>query len=216
MRGDLRVDQLDRSESSKRKLLKLLQQKERASAKELAGVLKVTRACVHAHLQDLMSEGLVTQCGELRRGRGRPVHLFALTGEGRSSFPNGYAKLAWDMLGEIKARYGHEALEELLDTRNQTLCQRWQQELAGKPLCERLQKLAEHLRELGYDANVDLKNASLVMSCCPYPDAKGNHPEVCAAEAKLYETLLGVRLEREDSTNGVCCKYRPRAVRREE
>ena len=63
---------------------------------ELAEALELTDNAVRAHLAGLERDGLVEQEG-VRRGIGKPAHVFRLTEEAESLFPKAYAFLAAEL-----------------------------------------------------------------------------------------------------------------------
>src|SRR5512142_1352634 len=76
---------------------------------ELAEALDLTDTAVRAHLAGLERDGLVEQEG-VRRGIGKPAHVFRLTGEAESLFPKAYAFLAAELVRELRERVGQETL----------------------------------------------------------------------------------------------------------
>ncbi|HWV58714.1 MAG TPA: helix-turn-helix domain-containing protein, partial [Longimicrobiales bacterium] len=80
---------------------------------ELADDLDLTANAIRLHLAALERDGLVEQEG-VRRGAGKPAHLFHLTPDGESLFPKGYASLLVHLLGYVRTRDGKERLERLL------------------------------------------------------------------------------------------------------
>lgn len=196
---------------TKARLLRLLRDQQSATVADLADALEVTRACVHSHLSDLLDAGLVHLAELERHGRGRPSHVYGLTEAGANCFPNDYVGLAREVLEQLRNVYGEDALLTVLSARNQQLSQTWRQELEGKPLPERLKGLVERLGERGFEAHISKKNGEmcLLLSHCPYLGAAVEHPEICAAEKRLHEEVLGVKTElRQLQGRGICCKYR--------
>lgn len=189
----------------------MLRDQQTATVADLAEALEVTRACVHSHLGDLLDAGLVRLAELERHGRGRPSHVYELTEAGANCFPNDYVGLAKEVLEQLRNVYGEDALLTVLSARNQQLGQTWREELADKPLPERLKGLVERLGERGFEAHVSKKNGEmcLLLSHCPYLGAATEHPEICAAEKRLHEEVLGVKTElRQLQGRGICCKYR--------
>jgi len=80
---------------------------------ELADSLELTDNAVRAHLAALERDGLVEQEG-VRRGIGKPAHVFRLTGEADSLFPKAYAFLASELVRELKEVQGEARLPSTL------------------------------------------------------------------------------------------------------
>ena len=70
---------------------------------DLARSLELTDNAVRLHLSALERDGLVEQEG-VRRGIGKPAHVFQLTSEAESLFPKAYATLLGEVLGMVSER----------------------------------------------------------------------------------------------------------------
>lgn len=198
-------------ERSKDKLLQALKRLHSATAQTLADELGLTVPAVRRHLQDLYTQGLLSQHTEKPGGRGRPQHVFCLSEAGEAAFPKRYELLCSDLLYHLRELYGQGAVLKVLDARRLRLYQ----QLA--PLCEgnlpeRTKKLADKLSDYGYAACLERENDTwyLVEYNCPFAAVAREFPEVCHSELELYQDLLHCTLVRE--TRIVCgagqCRYR--------
>lgn len=191
-------------EGTKERVLDLLRLKPR-TAKEVAEVLGVSRVAAQKHLQDLEARGLVRS--EVRKcpGRGRPYRLWRAS-EGEAP----YAAFCGDVLKGLERVLGREGLVRLLLERNRSLFAPLN--LADLPLRERLTRLAQFLREQGYEAEL-LEEGGRVYLCqrrCPKLALSREHEALCQSELLAYQELLGLPLVREErlAEGGSCCRYR--------
>ncbi|WP_448377359.1 helix-turn-helix transcriptional regulator [Fervidobacterium sp.] len=191
-------------EGTKEKVLELLRAGP-LTAKELARALGLSRAAIGKHLQDLEARGLVRS--EVKRcpSRGRPYRLYRAR-DGESP----YALLCGDILQGLERALGKEGVEAFLKERN--LRRLASLGLEGLSLKEKLSRLAERLREEGYEAEV-VEEGGHVYLCqrrCPKLALSREHEALCQGELLAYQELLGLPLVREEriAEGGSCCRYR--------
>lgn len=188
-------------------LLRALRDRRAATVAQLAEVVGRTRACVHNHLIKMLDQGLVGRSGNVRLGRGRPGYRYELTPAGEACLPKDYAGLACGALTAVRRCFGRQGLMKVLEERNRSLLAEWP--VGGRRLGDRLREHVVHLSAAGYEACAE--DGELTLGNCPYPEAARLHPEVCLAESRLHEAVLGVRVRRVGRRlvdGGSCCRYR--------
>jgi predicted ArsR family transcriptional regulator len=197
---------------TRQQILTLLRRRGSMTAAELSEALGIGAVGVRQHLALLDRDGLVCTTG-VRRGVGRPSHLYMLTEQAEALFPKRYDKLAMDALAFVEAQGGSEAIDQLFTVRRLQLAQQLAPRLAGKSRAEQVQTLATMLTELGYMCECQaLPDGSfeLIEHNCPVDCVARDYPQACEHELKLYEDILGVPLVRDEliSEGGNCCRYR--------
>ena len=204
----------DRKEqgTTRQSILNLLRRSGRMTASELSDALGIGPVGVRQHLALLERDDLVEIAG-LRRGVGRPSHLYALTAHAEQLFPKQYDRLALDILGYISDTGGADAVERMLDARRSTLTRRYSARLAGKSREQQIEELSAILNEQGYmTAYERLDDGSFVLTehNCPVDCVAREHAQLCGQEIRLYEDLLGVPVQRESTiaAGDTCCRYR--------
>ncbi|RTG91983.1 transcriptional regulator [Thermus scotoductus] len=191
-------------EGTKERVLDLLRLRP-YTAKELAEALGVSRVAVLKHLQDLEARGLVRS--EVRKcpGRGRPYRVYRAS-DGEAP----YAAFCGDVLEGLERVLGREGVVHLLLERNRSLFASLN--LEALPLRERLARLAQFLREQGYEAEVVEEGGRLYLcqKRCPKLALSREHEALCQSELLAYQELLGLPLVREErlAEGGSCCRYR--------
>lgn len=193
-------------------ILTLLRRNGQMTAAELSDMLGIGAVGVRQHLALLDRDGLVCTAG-VRRGVGRPSHLYVLTEQAEALFPKRYDRLAIDALGFVKTHGGPEAIEQFFTARRLQLTNQYRPRLAGKGRREQVQELALILTEQGYMCECqELPDGgfALIEHNCPIDCVARDYPQSCEHELKLYEDVLGVPLVRDEiiAQGGTCCRYR--------
>jgi predicted ArsR family transcriptional regulator len=193
-------------------ILTLLRRRGQMTAAELSEELGIGAVGVRQHLALLERDGLVANAG-VRRGVGRPSHLYALAAAAEALFPKRYDRLALDALEFVEAQGGAAAVDQLFAERRRRLTEQYTPQLAGKSRAEQVAALAALLTEQGYMCDWEQLpdgTFTLVEHNCPVDCVARDYPQACEHELKLYQDVLGIPLIREEtiSEGGTCCRYR--------
>ncbi len=191
------------------------------SAADLAERLGVSPAAVRRHLDALVAEGVLVERQPrpaAQRGRGRPARTYALTDAGRAAFPHAYDDLANTALRYLHDTGGDAAVAAFAEHRAQTLAQG----LAGHvdrdaPLATRTAALAGALSGHGYasttkGAGDPVAGVQLCQHHCPVAHVAAEFPQLCEAETRAFEQVLGTYVQRLATIahgDGVCTTHVP-------
>ncbi len=185
------------------------------TAADLAQRLGVTPTAVRQHLEQLVAEGLIEVNG-LRRGRGRPQQVFALTARADRFFAQYYDSLALDLLEAIARQPdGTNLLARILKARRQLWIERYGPRLAAKPLARQLQEVTDLFNEKGglteYAAQPD-GTILLTKRHCNIAAVTALYPNFCQEERAWLEESLGIPVEslRSRATGDPACVFRLR------
>lgn len=197
---------------TRQEILDLLRRHGQMTASELSEALGIGAVGVRQHLALLERDALVCTVG-VRRGVGRPSHLYALTSQAEALFPRRYDRLLMDALAFVEKCGGTAAIEDLFAYRRQQLTQQYMARLAGKSRAEQVAELSQILTEQGYMCEWEqFPDGSFVLieHNCPIDCVARDYPQACTNELKLYQDLLDTPLVREEtmSQGGICCRYR--------
>lgn len=197
--------------STRNQILQLLRRNGEMTAGELSDSLGVGAVGVRQHLALMCSENLVTTVG-VRRGLGRPSHLYGLTPRAEELFPKAYERIALDALGYIAATGGSDTVEQVFEARRQKLAMQLREQLAGPSVQERVRALAAVLNEQGYMCEWNCEDdgtLTLTEHNCPIDCVARAFPQACSSELRLYEDLLEVQLKQEAtiSAGAASCRY---------
>ena len=180
------------------------------TARDLADRLDVSPNAIRHHLKELEAESLVTY-GREQRGLGAPTFAYRLSDAGEAQFPKRYEQTLVDLLEGLADRQGRDAAVGLLDEQYSALTRRLTAELADAPPAERMAAVTRALSDAGYMAewNQDAGTFQLAEHNCAIRAVAERFPEVCAAEARFLETVLGAAVERRQHIVGGCnaCEY---------
>jgi len=186
------------------------------SAAALADRLGLSAAGIRRHLDALVADGTLTE-GPARppaqRGRGRPARVYAMTEAGRAAFPNAYDDLAVTALRYLRDNGGEAAIDAFAESRAAVLIDTIgaQVEAAESP-ATRAAALADALTANGYAATSATAPAG-VQICqhhCPVEHVAAEFPQLCEAETRAFEQLLGIDVRRLATIahgDGVCTTH---------
>ena len=133
---------------TRQQILNLLRRRGQMTAAELSETLGIGAVGVRQHLALLDRDGLVRTSG-VRRGVGRPSHLYSLTATAEALFPRRYDRLVMDALAFVESQGGPQAVDQLFAERRHQLTAQYTPRLAGKCRSEQVAELAALLTEQG-------------------------------------------------------------------
>lgn len=123
------------------RLLTLLKTRGPQQASDAGKVLGTTGEAARQQFVKLAKEGLVEAVAETR-GVGRPVQLWHLTSAGNARFPDTHADLTVQLLRTVRDKLGEQALDVLIETREQENRINYKQAMIGAAdLRERVARL---------------------------------------------------------------------------
>jgi predicted ArsR family transcriptional regulator len=197
----------------RRQLLVQLKRSGGLTVKQLAAQTGMSLNAVRYHVRDLEAEGLVSYRRQ-PQGVGAPTYVYGLTSEGHALFPQRYEAALTDMLDQIVQHQGRVSAVGLLEAGYLRRSQDLQKNLGSLDPTTRISAVAEVLSREGYmaEANTDSEAGVLIQHNCPIQSVAERFPEVCAAEMKFLEAVLGAQVHRQQHILGGCnaCEYRVR------
>jgi predicted ArsR family transcriptional regulator len=195
-------------------LLDILRKEGPCTVAQLASAMDVTATAVRQRLTRLLAQGNIERTTE-RAGRGRPLHRYRLTDQGRRRAGANFADLAIALWSEIRGIKDPEVRRGLLQRVSKRLATLYAGRIHGSTLEEKMESLAELFRErrIPFEVQGSRELPILHATACPYPDLAEQDRTVCSMERILFSELLGenVRLSncRLDGHN--CCTFEPHA-----
>lgn len=185
------------AKSTRETILRTLRSQGKCTVKDLAKAAKVSPVSVRHHLSNLEAENLVA-VEEVRHGVGRPRHLFSLTEDALELFPARYYRLANRLLGEMKDSLPEGSVNAMFNHIADDLVEQFRQQLQGLPLESRMNRLAELLKDEGFEIEVEFGDGQVLIKemTCPYLHVGREHPEVCLIDRHLIAAALELPVER--------------------
>ncbi|GMK39668.1 transcriptional regulator [Paenibacillus sp. CCS19] len=211
-RDDREHPSLRSAQSTRRTVLELLKTRGVQSAGELAVSLGLTEMAIRRHLYALESDGFIHQTS-VKRGAGRPKHMYALTEESEVLFPKNYHGLTLEILDELSADEQTAPLvDKLFQSRKHKLIARYSPRMAGKTLDGRVHELAAIQHAGGYMVEVERIQSDsyrLHEYNCPIAQVAKPYQQACACELQLFAELLQAKVERTEclAKGGAKCTY---------
>jgi predicted ArsR family transcriptional regulator len=181
---------------------RLLLEQGPATASALGERLGISPTAVRRHLDALVADGLAVDREQRplagRRGRGRPAREFLLTDAGRAQFPHAYDDLAAAALRFLAERGGEDAVAAFAEHRVAVVEQRHGAGIAAAAPGDRVAALAAALSSEGYAASASSLGAGgqLCQHHCPVAHVAAEFPQLCDAETRAFERLLGTHVQR--------------------
>lgn len=168
---------------------------------QLVRELGVTRTAIRLQLAALERDGHVELRG-VQRGRTKPAHLYALTGEAEQQLSRAYIPVLTHLLHVLSARLPAAQFDAVMRDVGREL-------LAEHPrprgsVRDRTAAASELLNQLGGLTEVEEHGANLLIRShgCPLAATAIDHPETCSAMESLVSEFVGSavtqRCERSD------------------
>ncbi len=202
------------------------------TARALAERLGLSAAAVRRHLDELVADGLLveSEAKSIRtlgskassRGRGRPARTYAITAAGRAAFPHSYDQLASTALRYLQSVGGDAGLQAFAEHRASVLEAELAPALAATAPSatsdERARSLAAALNAHGYAAGIEHTTApgvdgvQICQHHCPIADVAHEFPQLCEAETRAFERLIGTNVQRLATIahgDGICTTHIP-------
>jgi DeoR family suf operon transcriptional repressor len=172
-------------------VLKAIQMRGQASIKELAADLGVTPSAVRQHLIQLQARDAIL-ARKVREGVGRPYHVYSVTPQAHNLFPNDYGELAQLILEEVVSTQGGKALQRLLRRVSNRLAAKYQDQVWGQELADRLAAWAKLLDKRGVLVEIEKTKDGYVLReyGCPYQSVATKNRAVCELERQVMARLL--------------------------
>lgn len=179
---------------SREQILLLLKTRGPQSVKILSNQLDMTTMGIRQHLADLEQKGLVSQTTEEKQTRGRPIHLWRLTRNGHSHFPDEHSQITLELINLMRENLGENSLNQLVARRTNKTVQHYKKALqaVGDDLKSQVKRLAELRSEEGFMAEVRLIPSGwlLIENHCPISVAAKNCQQFCRSELDCFRGVF--------------------------
>jgi len=184
-------------QQTRRDILDILRRRGQATVDELVEDLaerrgQITSVTVRHHLGRLQQEGLVTTTEPLRKpSPGRPRHIYSLTPQADSYFPNNYHRLVAGLLGEIRRQLPPDGVNVILEG----VADQWAAELDLSDLTfeRRMDAVVEYMNSQGYTASWEASDEGAILHTvnCPYHLVAEGSASLCEMDMRLVASLAG-------------------------
>lgn len=206
------LNSTEKASATPERLLYLLKTRGPQQSAEAGETLGMTAEAARQQLAKLASAGLVETYSQ-SKGVGRPSQFWTLTQAGHNRFPDTHSTLTVQLLDTVRDAFGEEAIDRLIDLREQTSRENYLRELGeAASLRERVARLALIRSQEGYMADYEEQADGTLLfieNHCPICAAAAACQGFCRAELTLFREVLGAKVERtEHILNGARrCAY---------
>ena len=187
--------------STKEDILQCLLRQERATAHELANILRISPQAIRRHLKDLETEGLLDH-HSVQGEMGRPQFFYSLSKLGRNHFPRRYGDFAVSFLDTLVETVGEKQVGEVLRRQWERKAEEYRQRVGSGSLVDRIKKLVHIRRQEGYMAEIHSLQENftalapsgeqyiLAEHNCAIADVAESYPKVCDHELEMFTLVL--------------------------
>lgn len=183
--------------SGDRELLRELRKVPDSTIGQLGIRFGVTATAIRQRLNRLVASGFVTRQAH-GVGRGRPVHRYRLTDQGRRSGGNNFPDLAVTLWEELRAVRDPAIRRGLLQRIAERMTKAYTGLVEGVSVAERMGSVARLFseRDVPFEAEKDSRGLPVLKAIgCPYTGLAEQDRSVCAMENMMLTELLGARLQ---------------------
>jgi|SaaInlStandDraft_1057018.scaffolds.fasta_scaffold13018_4 predicted ArsR family transcriptional regulator len=189
-----------KEDKTSKRILELLKWKGPLSQDYLSNQLGLSTMAVSKHLNNFQSQNFVDYTEE-KKERGRPIKMWFATKKADELFTNSHSSLAVSLIKNAKETLGETAVETMVKAHSESKIEDYLSQIDTKgSFGERVVQYTEVRRKEGYMAECkDLGEGvyELVENHCPIGNAASVCHELCDAEVRVMQTLLGnVEIER--------------------
>ncbi|WP_145537097.1 helix-turn-helix transcriptional regulator [Yersinia kristensenii] len=181
------------------RLLMLLKTRGPLQATDAGKILGTTGEAARQQFVKLAKDGLVVAVSQAK-GVGRPIQLWQLTDAGNARFPDTHGELTVQLLRMVRTKLGQEALNLLIDTREQETRELYCQAMKGaNSIDERVERLVAIRSQEGYMAECQTQadgSILLIENHCPICAAATTCQGFCRAELDVFREVLQAPIER--------------------
>ncbi len=203
-------------ESSRQRILNLLQARGQATVDGLAAAMVLAPATIRRHLDILQRDNLVAFT-QVKKKTGRPEHAYFLTETGQETLPKRYSRLLERLVEglsamssqDVKNKSGVDVLKLLIERTGVQAAPGMSHD-SSLPLTQRVEQAMDVLRDEQFHpefAEVP-GGVRVVFHNCPFRSVALKNSSVCDFDYALLSTLLGPDIVKElslaDGSHSCC------------
>ena len=194
-----------------RALIELLMIQSPLEIQDLVERLGVTATAVRQRLNRLMSAGLIER-STASSGRGRPVHQYSLTEQGRTSGGNNLADLAVALWQQVQQIPDATIRENIVSGTIDRLVSKYSADVTGETAAERMASITRLFGDRDLPVRFEQADDALpVMKVagCLYPGLSETGTKICDLEQQVLERIVGddVQLCTCQQQGDKCCSF---------
>lgn len=202
-------------QETRRSILKILHKRGEATVDDIVNDLEkirgsITAVTVRHHLSKLEADGLVSHPQMKHRvSPGRPQHVFTLSPQGLSQFPNNYQSLSVNLLAQMTQELSGNTINVIFEGVADAMADAAY--IPNGSMRRRLDTVVDYLNEHGYDASWDVTNSGYLLTTrnCPYHQVVDKTDHLCHMDIRLIAQMIGAvpRLRKNIAQGDPACEY---------
>lgn len=177
--------------ATQRRVLVAVKRRGEATADELAAALDISASAVRQHLSGLRSAGFVVARQE-RGQAGRPADRYRATDLAETLFGVTDSSLSLELLEHMEEE-DPELVDRVFERRRRRLVEAAQEQVAGRPMGERVTLVTELLDDQGYLADSETLSEShyrINLHSCALWGVATRYKQACTAELNFIRDLI--------------------------
>lgn len=197
---------------TKQKLLNILKRDQKITIKEIMVYFSISEIAVRRHIHELIQQGFIKK-QSMKQKIGRPYYAYELTEKGHATFPNENETLPLEILQDLEAVQGKQAVENVLARRMERERTQYFGEIESEKFEHKIAAVVKIQEAKGFmleydqinDGDYEIRNYN-----CPIINIATNYQQVCSNERKILGEVFSdsqVALESCIATGGNLCKW---------
>ncbi|MUV39213.1 hypothetical protein JNUCC1_03086 [Lentibacillus sp. JNUCC-1] len=178
--------------STKQKLLNVLKKTQPCTIDGVMLHFSISEVAVRKHLGELERQGFIER-RTLKQKIGRPLHEYRLTDKGHSTFPNQYEQLPVELLKDLEAVQGREAVHAVLNRRKEREQAHFDEAFQVDDFDEKIAQVTGIQNEKGYMVEAEQKDEGLYELThyhCPIIKLAEEYGQVCLNEKEVFTNIF--------------------------
>ncbi len=197
---------------TKQKLLNILKKDQKLTIKEIMAYFTISEIAVRRHIHELIQQGFLKQ-QSIKQKIGRPYYTYKLTEKGHATFPNENETLPLEILQDLEAIQGQQAVKNVLAQRMERERAQFLEEVELESFDQRIATIVRIQEDKGFmieydqnnDGDYEIRNYN-----CPIINIASKYQQVCSNEKQvLGEVFPSSKVISRSciATGGKLCKW---------
>lgn len=185
-------DVMTKQMTTKDKLLNILKRHYELTIKEIMEYFSISEIAVRRHLHELVREDFIKRVSN-KQEIGRPYYSYLLTEKGHQTFPNQDDTLSLELLEDLEALYGEQAVTDVLTKWKNREKKLFEQEIKTSDFDEKIEQVAKIRHEHGYMVEVEQTekgNYQIKYFNCPIATVACAYDQICCIEKNIFEEVF--------------------------
>ncbi|OZU88572.1 hypothetical protein CIL03_09730 [Virgibacillus indicus] len=188
----IKVIVMNKRTPTKQKLLNILKKDHEMMITEIMEYFTISEIAVRKHIHELVQQGFVKR-KTIKQSMGRPYYVYELTKKGHDTFPNQYEKLPLELLQDLEALQGKQAVNDVLARRMERERDFFEKEIASDEFDEKIAEVARIQDEKGYMVEVEKTEEGhyeMKHFNCPISNIATEYRQVCRNEKIVFDDVF--------------------------